>query len=125
LTGATMRILVVEDCAELAGYLRQGLEAEGFEVTAAPDGTQAMARLEESDVDVVLTDVFMAEMGGIETIGRIRRKYPRLRIVAMSGRLGGTSLAAASELGANAVLHKPFAFGELLDALQAPRQSGS
>lgn len=112
-----MRILVIEDNLDLRDYLRLALETQGYEVLTARNGQEALGYLNGHRVDVVLTDLFMPEMDGIETIATLRKTFPDVRVVAMSGRPGVDYLAVARELGVNKTLRKPFEIEELLAAL--------
>jgi two-component system response regulator YesN len=87
-------------------------------VLTARNGTEALGYLDGHAVDVVLTDIFMPEMDGIETIAALRRKFPNIRVVAMSGRPGVDYLAVARELGVAHTLRKPFEIDELFQALK-------
>jgi DNA-binding response OmpR family regulator len=113
-----MRVLVVDDNAALCANLRAGLEMEGYEVLTAGNGEQALARLAQGRVDAVVTDLFMPDKDGIETIVALRERFPGIGVIAMSGRLGSTYLPVAQEIGAAAILSKPFRLEELLAALQ-------
>ena len=113
-----MRVLVIEDNAELSAYLGQALKAEGYDVLSARNGKEALAVLDGQQVNAVLTDLFMPEMDGIETIAALKRRLPQARIIAMSGRPGVDYLAVARELGVARTLRKPFGMDELLGALR-------
>ena len=113
-----MTVLVIEDNAELRHYLRLALESQGYEVVTADNGRTALPYLEGHGVDVVLTDIYMPEMDGIETILELRQRFPSVRVIAMSGK-PATHLPVMEELGAAHVLKKPFAVDELLGALEA------
>ena len=116
-----MRVLVIEDNAELREYLRLALELHEHQALTADNGRQALAYLEAHAVDAVITDVFMPEMDGIETLAVLRKKFPDMRVVAMSGRPGVDYLAIARELGVTHTLRKPFEISELLAALKDDR----
>jgi DNA-binding response OmpR family regulator len=116
-----MRILVIEDNADLRDYLRLALESQKHEVLTARNGQEALGYLNGHRVDVVLTDLFMPEMDGIEVITALRKQFPGVRIVAMSGRSGVDYLSVARELGAANTLRKPFEIDELLAALKDAR----
>jgi DNA-binding response OmpR family regulator len=113
-----MRILVIEDNLDLRDYLRLALESQGYDVLTARNGQEALGYMNGHPVDVVLTDLFMPEMDGIETIAALRKSFPNVRVVAMSGRPGVDYLAVARELGVNQTLRKPFDIEELLAALK-------
>jgi CheY-like chemotaxis protein len=113
-----MRVLVVEDDAELREYLRLALELHEHQVLTAENGRQALAYLNGHAVDAIVTDLFMPEMDGIETLSALRRQFPDMRMIAMSGRPGFDYLAVARELGVKHTLRKPFEITELLRALK-------
>jgi DNA-binding response OmpR family regulator len=117
-----MRVLVIEDNPDLREYLRLALELQDYQVLTAENGRAALAYMEthqeNGQVDAVITDLFMPEMDGIETVAALRKKYPGIRVIAMSGRPGVDYLAVARELGVKHTLRKPFEIAELLAALE-------
>ena len=113
-----MRVLVIEDNAELLEYLRLALEMQDYQVLTAEHGRAALAYLDGHRVDAVITDLFMPEMDGIETVAALRKQFPDIRVVAMSGRPGVDYLAVARELGVKHTLRKPFEITELLAVLK-------
>ena len=113
-----MRVLVIEDNADLRDYLRLALRGEGYEVLTARNGKEALGLIDGHSLDAVITDLFMPEMDGIETIAALRRKLPGVRVVAISGRPGVDYLTVARELGVARTLRKPFEMDELLEALK-------
>ena len=111
------RILVVDDNDDIRSMLELLLRREGFDVAAARDGEEALALFAERPADIVVTDLFMPERDGIETIVALRERYPEAKIIAMSGwqsQRGPDYLAVAREIGALATLRKPFEPRELL-----------
>jgi CheY-like chemotaxis protein len=111
-------ILVVDDEAAVRTLFRQILSGAGFRVTEAADGAQALALLRDRRFDVVITDLVMPDREGIETIGEIRRSYPAVKIIAVSGAFGGQFLKTASLLGAHATLSKPVPAAVLIGSVQ-------
>ncbi|MBF0500489.1 MAG: response regulator [Candidatus Riflebacteria bacterium] len=114
------QILVIDDDAQLCFLMKQILESSGFAVIMASDGREGLEILSRQTVDLVITDIFMPEKEGIETITDIRAKFPDLKIVAVSG--GGRSgsieyLSMAQRLGASKTLLKPFSKDELIQVL--------
>ena len=98
-----------------------GLEAAGFDVRVAADGRSGLAMLRDSGADVVVTDILMPDQDGIETIEKLRREFPDVQIVAISGAVSSTGfdyLAVPREIGAARVLRKPFDIQELIDILR-------
>jgi DNA-binding response OmpR family regulator len=114
-------ILVVEDDVQFRRYLAEVLDNEGYLVRLADSGVTALEALGESTVDVVLTDLVMPGQDGVSLIRALRRSYPALHIVAMSGRgrtdLSMDSLNLVRLLGADCTLEKPFSMAELRHAL--------
>jgi DNA-binding response OmpR family regulator len=116
------RILIIDDDPSVLSMLRRAVERAGHEVSGAGDGRAGLAQLAAAPFDLVVTDIVMPEMEGIELIGRLRRGYPDLPVIAMSGGGRGlpeTYLAAARGMGAASVLIKPFAIDDLLAAMDA------
>jgi DNA-binding response OmpR family regulator len=113
-----MRVLVIEDNPDLREYLRLALQSETYDVLTAQNGREALSRLDGHVVDAVVTDLFMPEMDGIETISALRKRFPGMRVIAMSGRPGVDYLTVARELGVAHTLRKPFEIDELLHVLK-------
>ena len=111
-------ILVVDDVVGIRGLLRKVLTGAGYKVIEAADGKQALQQIRTSQVDLVLTDLVMPEMEGIETIQTIHMQWPELKIIAMSGEFAGQYLHVAELLGANATLPKPIRPDVLLDVVR-------
>ena len=123
------RILVIDDDADMQAMLEQTLTSAGHEVSLAADGRQGVVQFLIKPADLVITDIYMPNQEGLETIAELRRRFPAVRIIAMSGREAATTmLAIAQKLGAVEVLQKPFVADELLAAaarvLQAGAQAG-
>ncbi len=114
-------ILVVEDEDGMRAVVRAALEYAGFRVTTATNGVEATRLLEDEQFGLVLTDVLMPDKDGIEVISDLRREYPDLPVIAMSG--GGRLprdgyLTIARHLGAHAILQKPFTADELVATVE-------
>jgi CheY-like chemotaxis protein len=122
-----MRILVIDD-EDLARFtLREMLLSLGHEVLEARDGREGLARLGAGGVDLVVTDILMPNMDGVEFVMTARKDWPNLKIIAISG--GGRTrnldfLDLAKDYGAVAVLSKPFGKADLLAALEAASRAG-
>jgi DNA-binding response OmpR family regulator len=115
------RVLVIDDDSDLRELIQALLQNEGFDVLSAADGREAFELQKTRPADVVVTDIFMPDKDGIETIFEMRRKFPRTRVIVMSG--GGSTLrtdfgSLALELGAVKFLKKPFQPQELIDAVR-------
>jgi DNA-binding response OmpR family regulator len=121
MAGGKKRILVVDDNEDLRNTIGALLQADGFDVALAADGQAALAAHQATPADVVLTDLFMPDKDGIETIVELRRLSPQLKIVAMSGwtsTQGSDYLQVAREIGASVTLQKPFDPEELSRVLR-------
>ena len=126
-----MNVLVIEDDASFRHLLEPAIKSLGHEVTVARNGREGMEKFEEDQFDIVLTDIFMPEKEGLETISALRRRRPDIRIVAMSGGLADRKLDVlelARRLGAHAVLEKPFnkeQLNEAIESVKRRRKSGA
>jgi DNA-binding NtrC family response regulator len=124
------RILVIDDEQYIRTALREVLEREGFEVSAAADGTKGLELLEDEGADLVITDIIMPGIDGVATLERIRKAHPDLPVIVISG--GGNVapmgyepgaisttayLASAAKAGATCTLTKPFNRQELVSAV--------
>ncbi len=113
-------VLVVDDDPQVRTLIRTALEKSGYQARDARSVTQALAQCRERAVDLVIMDILMPDVDGIEGIREFRRRFPRTRILAMSGgseRTGLMTLDAAQLLGAAGVLKKPFTTAEMLSAV--------
>jgi CheY-like chemotaxis protein len=110
------RILIVDDDDAVLATMRKTLERAGHAVTVASNGEDGLRLFRASPVDLVITDLYMPEKEGIETIQDIRAEYPDALILAVSGATvssGEGPLVDAELFGANASLAKPFSPDEL------------
>ena len=115
---AVGRLLVVDDDDAVRGVLQKTLSDAGYDVLVARDGREGMRLVATHQFDLVLTDLIMPDQEGIETIRELRRDYPSIRIVAMSGAMDAVYLKTARILGADAALRKPIDGRELLRTLR-------
>ena len=113
------RVLIVEDESTDLILLRSIVEAAGHEVHVATDGEQAFKTFLRKSIDVVVTDLNMPHVDGLELIGAVRALYPEARIIAVSGK-GQDLLDAAKLLGASVALSKPVDPQALVEALAPP-----
>ena len=112
------RILVIDDDPEIRTCLEEILKSAGHEVTLSADGREGMERHRTSPAELVITDLYMPNQEGLETIREFRTRYPGVAVIAMSGMTAaGTMLSVAQKFGAVGVLHKPFAADELFAAV--------
>ncbi|MBT6500704.1 MAG: response regulator [Deltaproteobacteria bacterium] len=115
------RILIVDDDVDVLDMLGQTLEREGYEVVSAANGKEGVRLYREDPVDLVITDIIMPEKEGIETIMELKRAFPDVKIIAISG--GGLVdpegyLSMAKQLGARYTFSKPVEREDLLKAVR-------
>ena len=107
-------VLVVDDDAQVRKLCRNTLAGAGYLVSEAADGREALALVDETLFDVIVLDLCMPDMDGLEFLSAVRSGMPRLKIVGISGFMGGAMLHAAKLSGAAATLLKPFSPDALL-----------
>lgn len=123
--GALMpRILIIDDEPLVRAVLRRILERQGYTVMDAPDGRAGLALWRHTPSDLVLTDMFMPDLDGIEVIRQLTRLWPQAKIIAMTGGakngdFTSTVAPAALQLGAQHMLLKPFTKQTLLAVISA------
>lgn len=113
--------MVIDDDVVVRMALTRALESAGHEVIAADDGRKGVALFKMNPTDVVLTDIYMPNQEGLATIMELRRAFPSVKVVAMSG--GGANAAldvlpVAEALGADRALRKPVTPTELAAVLK-------
>lgn len=114
------RILVVDDDDLIRRACRLLLDNKDHEVSFANDGAQALEQLEDFQPDILITDIYMPEMNGLELISKAREIAPGLSIIAFSGGgqfKDGGGLVMAKSLGADICIEKPLKRSTLLEAI--------
>lgn len=124
-------ILLIDDESDVRQAISRVLEREGYAVKTAADAASGLAILEESHVDVLISDIIMPGIDGVQAIRTVRKSNPNMKIIAISG--GGNFgrnayqpeaitttayLQAATEAGANWIITKPFEKAELIDCVR-------
>ena len=112
-------ILVIDDQKPIRSLLRAALEGDGHEVLEASNGRLGLEQYRKRSADLIITDILMPEMNGLEMMLELTRSFLNVKVIAMSGGLereGG--LNAAKLLGARQTLQKPLDIRELLDAVR-------
>jgi CheY-like chemotaxis protein len=124
-------ILVVDDEPDVRDSVKYVLDRAGYSVRTAESAMDALAELARNPTDLVITDIIMPQINGVEAIESIRRAFPSVRIIAISGggNFGVTEyqpaaittiayLASAEKAGAHLVLTKPFETVELIRSVE-------
>lgn len=114
------KILVVDDDVQFAEMMQKALASFGYEPILAATGKQALQHYDPQTVELVITDLLMPDMEGVELIMALRRRNPKVKFIAISG--GGrnsadTYLNVARKLGALKTLSKPFPLETLRTAI--------
>ena len=129
------RILIIDDETQIRSMLRLMLERVGYEIAEAPDGIEGIRQYRENPADLIITDLIMPNKDGIGMIIDLKKEFPKVKIIAMSG--GGVNrpegyLDGAKKLGATCTLTKPIDRDEMLKAVKetlnettAPAESSS
>jgi DNA-binding response OmpR family regulator len=115
-------ILLADDDIQLRTMLREILEIENYHVIEVGDGEKTINFLKNNPVDIVITDLIMPKKEGIETINELRKLYPDLPIIAMSGGSMTNSrvyLDIALKLGVIKAFLKPFDINEMLETIHS------
>jgi CheY-like chemotaxis protein len=118
-------VLVVDDHESFLTFIEQGLARHGYQPVVARSGAEALRLLDSVPVEVVVTDVIMPGMDGIELLREIRTRHPDLPVIAMTGAGDGLRFPVTTlmhVLGARAVLAKPFVTATLIAAVDECRK---
>jgi DNA-binding response OmpR family regulator len=114
------KILVLDDEPSILIMIKKMLERAGHEVDTALNGKEGLEKFKKNKPDLLITDIIMPEKEGLETIFELRKKYPELKIIAISGggRIGPNGyLPGAKLFGADMVFQKPLDQKEFMDAV--------
>lgn len=115
----SVRILIVDDEPELVSALQERLSLRGFSTHGVTDGAAALACLAEESFDVVLADVKMPGLGGLDLVRTIKAERPNIPVVLLTGHSSAQDAANGSNLGAFEYLMKPVKIDELVRVLRA------
>src|ERR1700687_4219980 len=114
-----MRILVAEDDAALASFVKKGLESEHYAVDVSTDGEQACAMASELEFDLVVLDLNLPRLDGVTILRFLRTRKPSIPILVLTGRTRVEDRVMCLDLGADDYLSKPFSFAELSARIRA------
>ncbi len=112
-----MRVLIIDDEVEFATTLCQRLKLRKYEVMEAHNGAAGVKAVEDSAFDIVLLDLKMPDMDGLEILAIIREKRPQTKVIMLTGHGSGEAGQQALAMGAHAYLMKPVDFKELLQTV--------
>ena len=115
----TPKVLIVDDEEELVSALEERLRLRGFHARGVTTGADALAFLDREPCDVVLLDVKMPGLGGLEVIRRIKEARPNVEVILLTGHGSAVSVEEGMEAGAFEYLMKPVKIDDLADILRA------
>jgi two-component system response regulator MprA len=113
------RILIVEDEEQIASFLRRGLASEGYEVDTAADGATALSKAREVRPDLVVLDLMLPGMDGLEVCRRLRTAHSSLPILILTARDSVSDRVQGLDAGSDDYMVKPFALAELFARVRA------
>ena len=119
------RVLIIDDEPLVRAHLRRVLELRGFLVRDAPNGRMGMAELANYPIDLILLDLSMPDMDGVELARQLRASGNTLPVVLCSGNLDGAAERGLQPGMVQSVLQKPFSTDELLAAIDRAREAES
>ncbi|MEA2588761.1 MAG: two-component system, OmpR family, response regulator, partial [Actinomycetota bacterium] len=112
-------LLLIEDDSRIRSIVEQGLQARGFLVSPAPDGETGLVMARNLDVELVLLDLILPGIGGIEVLNEIRTFKPRLPVILLTALDDTTSKVGGLDAGADDYMTKPFSVEELAARIRA------
>jgi DNA-binding response OmpR family regulator len=120
-----MRILLVEDDADLAQFIRKGLKEEHYAVDVAGDGEEGLALAFDNPYDLLILDIMLPKLDGLTLCRRVRDKGIMTPVLLLTARNTVETKVSGFDIGADQFLAKPFAFAELLARIRALLRRGS
>ncbi len=121
---AIVRLLVVEDEAKVASFIKRGLEEESYAVDVAVDGEEAVSMSDVYDYDLLVLDIMLPKMDGLEVLSHIRKKNNSIPVILLTAKDMVEDKVKGLDMGADDYVTKPFAFDELLARIRALLRRG-
>ena len=113
------RILIVEDEPRIAAFLEKGLRANGFTTIVAGEGREALALMSTGDVDLVILDLGLPDIDGLDVLRQLRERDGAMRVLILTARDALSDTVSGLDEGADDYVTKPFQFDELLARVRA------
>ena len=114
----TASLLIVEDQKAAGEYLRLLLQQEGYQTELASDGVEAMVALERDRFDLILSDIHMPNMDGLELLAHVKQRWPQLPVIVITAASEASDIVEAVQLGATNYLVKPASPPAVMAAVQ-------
>lgn len=119
-----LRVLFVDDEEELVSAVVERLGIRGVQAAGATNGLDALKKVDEEEYDVVVLDVRMPGLGGLDVIRHLRRSHPKIEVILLSGHGSKEYVEEGLSLGAFDYLQKPVDIDELVDILKRAASRG-
>jgi DNA-binding response OmpR family regulator len=113
-----MKIMLVDDEEEFVRTLAERLEARGLNPSVAFDGEQALAMVEEEEPEIMVLDLRMPGLHGMQVLRRVKQDHPDVQVIILTGHGSDADQELAEELGASDYLQKPVNINRLMDAMK-------
>jgi DNA-binding response OmpR family regulator len=120
-----VNVLVVQDDARIASFIKRGLEADGFAVRTASDGADGLTLTESSDFDLIILDLLLPTVTGEEFLTRLRETGSAVPVIVLTAKDAISDRVANLDAGADDYVTKPFSFAELLARVRARLRSSN
>ena len=117
-----IRVLLVDDETEFVSALAERLSLRGYETRTAASGEEALGKIDQSPPDVVLLDMLMPGMSGMEVLKRIKQDHPQVKVILLTGRGSWDGIQGVRE-GAYDCLMKPIQIEELMQIMASAMES--
>jgi len=114
-----MKVLLVEDESKVANFVSRGLQEEGYAVDTAPDGKKGLEYINESAYDIILLDLMIPEIDGLEVLRRMRAGGIETPVLIITAKSSKEDVVKGLDSGSDDYLTKPFSFDELLARMRA------
>lgn len=118
------RILIAEDEPRIVRFLVKGLQAQGYATACAPDGPQALQLARSGGFDLLLLDLGLPELSGLDVLAALRRENIRLPVIVLTARASTEDVVTGLDSGANDYVRKPFRLAELLARIRLQLRAG-
>jgi heavy metal response regulator len=119
-----VRLLVVEDEAKVASFIKRGLEEESYAVDVAVDGEEAVSMVDIYDYDMILLDIMLPKLDGLAVLGHIRKVKKSIPVILLTAKDMVDDKVKGLDMGADDYVTKPFSFDELLARIRALLRRG-
>ncbi len=114
-----IKVLLVDDEVSFTASMEKVLSRRGFDVKIAPDGLNALHLIAEEQFDVIVLDIKMPGMNGIQVLNEIRRSSPNMRVILLTGHYSSNEEEATLKMGAYAYILKPYPILDLVNLITA------